>query len=348
MPRSVSRRTNSVYARPASATATATNVQAASRANTAARAPAVLTTDAPPVILAAPSSDSAILLTISAQMNQFADGLAAAQRSCATTEALLVEKLAEHRILIEDTRSAASAESKALSTTLQVQFQHSSPNFAWRGRGNEAQHVYNCTVLNNWIEVATAQENEDHVVAKEFVQKGIRAVLLRNKCCKLADASPAGWALVEEYLANSLADDDDDDRKIRRCEAAALDKKRRRLDESANNKSGNNNNNKRGRGANNYKGAGRGKSETTEPASTPVPAAPPALDPYTLSMLTSSLQAFASSPLGGGKSTPRKLGPCFICQGDHLQNDCPYYKAQRAAYQQQFAASIANAPGNAK
>jgi hypothetical protein len=54
----------------------------------------------------------------------------------------------------------------------------------------------------------------------------------------MADVSPAAWLLVEEYLADSLADNDDDDKKIRKCETIALEKKKRRLEDSASNKRG--------------------------------------------------------------------------------------------------------------
>jgi hypothetical protein len=349
MRKSGTRKTPSVYARLGSASSSSPrqNVNPApARAAPAATVTSAAAGGSNPASQRA--SDSAALLNISTQMSQFAEGLAAAQRSFASTEALMCEKFEEQKRIIDENKSAAQAESKALSSSLQVQFQHAATNFSWKSKGNEAQYVYNCTDLNNWIEVATAQECDDHDAAKTFVRKGIKAVVLRNKCCKLADASPAGWGLVEEYLANSLAEDDDDDRKIRRCETAALDKKRRRLDDAANNSNGNSNNNRRGRGG--KQGAGRGKPAATETVSEVVPASAPApaLDPFTLAILTSSLQAFASSPLNPGKANQRKLGPCFVCQGDHLQNDCPYVKGQRAAYQQQLAASIANAPGNTK
>jgi hypothetical protein len=166
MPRSGVRRTPSVYARPPSATATGAGAQAAA-ARSSAHAVLTASDNAAAALAANRSSDSDILRDISVRMTQFADSLAASQRSSSATEALLVEKLAEHRRLIDGNRSAALAENKALSSTLQVQFQQSAPNFSWRSKGNKAQHVYNCTVLNNWLEAATALENEDFEAIKK-------------------------------------------------------------------------------------------------------------------------------------------------------------------------------------
>ncbi len=51
----------------------------------------------------------------------------------------------------------------------------------------------------------------------------------RNKLIKLADKSETGWATVNEYIDNDLADNSDDDRKIRRAEnAAKAERKRKR------------------------------------------------------------------------------------------------------------------------
>ena len=43
----------------------------------------------------------------------------------------------------------------------------------------------------------------------------------RQKLIKLADRSESGWAVVEEYDADALADNSDDERKIEKAEKAA-------------------------------------------------------------------------------------------------------------------------------
>ena len=50
----------------------------------------------------------------------------------------------------------------------------------------------------------------------------------RNKVTRFADKSPAGWAAVEEYESDELADDWDDEKKLRSAERRALSKIRLR------------------------------------------------------------------------------------------------------------------------
>jgi hypothetical protein len=45
------------------------------------------------------------------------------------------------------------------------------------------------------------------------------ALMLRNKCVKIADNLQAGWALVDEYLQRDVASDDEDDRRLCKAEA---------------------------------------------------------------------------------------------------------------------------------
>ena len=344
------RRVNSIYARPP-----ATTITSASQVSAAGRNPIRPTASTSNVATATAgqvpvgqSQDSQLLLVISQQMKSFAESLESAQRACDTTQALFLEKCGEQDKLIAEHRSASLAESRALSSSLQQQFQHAAPAFVWKSKGNEANHKYNCGTLNNYIEIDTALESEEWQGAKDFVRTGIKATLLRNKCIKMADVSPAGWGLVEEYLANELADDDSDDRKIRKCEAAALEKIKKRREESNGNKRGrganNSNNSNNSAGQNNGKAGGKGKAANTAESSTAVT---PAIDPLTLALLQNQLQSFLPATLAA-KAPPKKLGPCYVCQGDHLQNDCPYVRAQRIAYQQHMASQIANAPGNVK
>ena len=57
--------------------------------------------------------------------------------------------------------------------------------------------------------------------AKEAVEKGIELLSRRKKLIKLADCSKAGWALVEEYVEDDLAEDSEDERRIEKAEQAA-------------------------------------------------------------------------------------------------------------------------------
>ena len=54
--------------------------------------------------------------------------------------------------------------------------------------------------------------------AKKEVVEGMSFLARRQKLIKLADRSESGWAVVEEYDADTLADNSDDERKIEKAE----------------------------------------------------------------------------------------------------------------------------------
>jgi hypothetical protein len=56
------------------------------------------------------------------------------------------------------------------------------------------------------------QENVN--ATKRKISEGMDLIKQRQKLIKLADSSDADWRVVDEYIANPLADDSDDEKKI--------------------------------------------------------------------------------------------------------------------------------------
>jgi hypothetical protein len=279
------------------------------------------------------SADRATLTDIAGQIRNFAEGLTAANRMCEDTQALMVTKFEEATAAIAAGKAEAVAESKAATAHLQQQIAQRAGNADLINPGNEAQYTWNCSVLNLVTEALTCIENDDTRGARLHLRNAVKAIMVRNKHIKMADASPAGWGMVREYLNNGLADDDADDAKMRRAETAALAKKKRKAEASQRGKTG-----------------GRGRGRPSEAAASA--AAPSNLDPFTWALLQNSVQQYTvpavGAPVASTSTGARKLGPCYTCQGPHLQKDCPVYKAQNAAIQAHLAAALAKAPGNSK
>ena len=57
--------------------------------------------------------------------------------------------------------------------------------------------------------------------AKEELNKGISLINSRSKIIKLADKSEFGWATVQEYVSDEVADDEADASKIKKAEKRA-------------------------------------------------------------------------------------------------------------------------------
>ena len=77
-------------------------------------------------------------------------------------------------------------------------------------------------------------EGPNIVKAKEELAEGMTLLHNRQKLIKLADKSEFGWATVQEYIDDELADDEADASKIKKAEKRAgarvksLQKKKRK------------------------------------------------------------------------------------------------------------------------
>ena len=100
--------------------------------------------------------------------------------------------------------------------------------FSFRRKGNENQFRF-CEDVEEQLQSAAssisraekAAGKEALSRAKNAVEQGMELLSRRKKLIKLADRSEAGWALVEEYVEDDLAEDSEDERRIEKAERAA-------------------------------------------------------------------------------------------------------------------------------
>ena len=100
--------------------------------------------------------------------------------------------------------------------------------YLFRRKGNEAQALFNAKVAK-----ALAQAKNDIADippglaespaihrACESVQKGWAILDERQKLIRLADQSEHGWIMIDEYMANDLANYSEDEKRIKKAERA--------------------------------------------------------------------------------------------------------------------------------
>ena len=61
--------------------------------------------------------------------------------------------------------------------------------------------------------------------AREVLREGTDLISRRQKLIKFADRSEAGWAVVDEYVDDNLADDSEDEKRMERAKRMARDLK---------------------------------------------------------------------------------------------------------------------------
>ena len=235
------------------------------------------------------------------------------------------------------------AEAKARNVELRNQLGAQDSRYAWQKHGNGEQHKFNCGVLNTLTEAATALEEGHEAEGKAFVKAGIGKLAYRNKLIRMADSSPVGWAIVDEYEQSELADSAEDDQRIRRAETAAIAKRKRKLEGVQ--RGGKSSRGKAGRGKGGYNNVAASHSDDGES------------DPFAwfLQQAAIATQAAAAATEAVAPAAPtaapvvtyprKPLGPCYYCGGPHLQSQCTAYKQQQALLKAHQAHLTANNDG---
>ena len=106
-------------------------------------------------------------------------------------------------------------------------------DYKFKRRGNEEQHKHNVKVAKKMNEIQTTLSGtvdmDKVVTAKEKLTEGLQIIKNRQKLIKLADSTELGWALVEEYEKNPLAEDSDDEKKIQKAKLRADKTKKEKI-----------------------------------------------------------------------------------------------------------------------
>ena len=94
---------------------------------------------------------------------------------------------------------------------------------SFKKKTHEKQYHFNEEVSSK-MEAAAASLTETPPAvekAKTQLEEGLKLVCERQKLIRMADRSEHGWATVEEYLEDELADDSDDEKRMQKAEFRA-------------------------------------------------------------------------------------------------------------------------------
>ena len=94
---------------------------------------------------------------------------------------------------------------------------------AFRKKAHEKQYEFNQDLKEKLQEAAAAVSSTPPAIekVKAALKEGEDLIRERQKLIKIADRSEHGWATVEEYVTDELADDSDDEKRLYKAESRA-------------------------------------------------------------------------------------------------------------------------------
>ena len=190
----------------------------------------------------------------------------------------------------------------------------------FKRKSHEVQFTFNEEVRSKLDSVKTALHETPPAIekAKFAIGEGEKLINDRQKLIRIADRSEHGWATVEEYEDDELADNSDDEKKLFKAEARAGRKLRQKL----------------GKG-------GKGKKGFRRPVGWWNKWQPNTFGFSQLGVPTvgidtprhSASNASAVTPQSSSQSAASlsQLGPCFLCGNmGHFKKSCPLWAQLRA------------------
>ena len=93
----------------------------------------------------------------------------------------------------------------------------------FKKKAHEKQFIFNKGVSSKVKEATAALSETPPAVekAKNLLEEGKKLLCERQKLIRIADRSEHGWATVEEYMEDELADNSDDEKRIQKAEVRA-------------------------------------------------------------------------------------------------------------------------------